>query len=95
MGCLNYESNMDDRLKLAAAWNNRAPINRPTPQRVPSTGGLKMGVPSSGVPSPFVNSDVKPKLPDAGPVVAERQSNLWKWIVIGGVVIFLLQLASR
>jgi hypothetical protein len=86
---------MDDRLKLAAAWNNRAPVNRPEPQRVPSMSGLKMGVPSTGVPSPFVMSDVKPKLPDAGPPAAQQQSNLWKWIVIGGVVIFLLQLASR
>lgn len=86
---------MDDRLKLAAAWNNRPRLNRPQPQMTAQTKGLKMGVPSSGVPSPFVDSDVKPKLPDAGPVVAERQSNLWKWIVIGGVVIFMLQLASR
>lgn len=84
-----------DTLRIAADWNNRAPAKRPSPQMVPSTGGLKLGVPSSGVPSPYVNADVRPALPDAGPVVGAQQANLWKWLVIGGVIIFLLQLGAR
>jgi hypothetical protein len=87
-------NNGGDTLRLAQQWNNRAPLGGPPKQMTPKYG-LKLGVPGTGVPSVTTPAgDIRPQLPGGGAVAALQQTNFWRWIVIGGVLIFLLQLAG-
>lgn len=90
----------ETQIKIAEQWNNRPKgaltgLPSPSKQMAPNFTGLKMGVPGTGVPLPIRTGDITPVLPtDDGPAAAVQRSNVWKWLVIGGVLVFLLHLNS-
>lgn len=82
--------------RVAAQWNNRDTLNGPMKRTGPQLKPL-VGVPGDGVPIGESSSqfkDVRPALPtgSTNPAMA-KNSNIWKMVIFGAGLLFLLHLA--
>jgi hypothetical protein len=81
---------------VARTWNNRSSVDPPLKSTGANLTGVKMGVPSTGVPIDGGNSfkDVQPTLPagDTNPM-RRRRSNVWNMLAVALALLFLLHLS--
>jgi hypothetical protein len=81
---------------VAKTWNNRSTIDAPIKHMGANLTGVKMGVPSTGVPINDGNAfkDVQPSLPtgDTNPMM-RRRSNVWSMLAVALGLLFLLHLS--